>query len=86
MTIDHVTPLVLSHLRKRKQWRLMDTSNATGHSMAAVSRWESGHVSPRLDELRSVLDAYGSNLVEFADLCTVLSVPAAPSPIAPVGE
>ncbi len=81
--LDHTTPLVLAHLRKRKGLLFLEVSQRTSHSMAALSRWESGHVSPRLDELLALLDVYGSNLVEFADLRTVLGVPAAPSPIAP---
>ena len=83
---DDTTPLVLSHLRKRKRQRMIDVGNLTGFSTDAIGRWERGEVSPRVDQLLTLLDAYGCTLTEFADLFGAMAQPGTPKPIAPKGE
>ena len=81
--LNDTTPLVLSHLRWRKRFRMLDTGNATGFSTDAIGRWERGEVSPKVSQLLTLLDAYGCTLTEFADLFHAMAQPGTPKPIAP---
>ncbi len=59
------TGSALRGLRTARSVSQREVAQAAGLTQAAVSLWERGDTSPRVDQLVAVLDALGSNLEEF---------------------